>query len=81
MSSYWISRVGFPEVLIGLLPGAAGTQRLPRVSELGVAMDMISSGAHVTAPKAFEYGIIDKVKCFYIWYYWHYFVSLLLTRC
>lgn len=56
-------------MLIGLLPGAAGTQRLPRVSELGVAMDMISSGAHVTAPKAFEYGIIDKVKCFYIWYY------------
>ncbi|XP_076436045.1 peroxisomal bifunctional enzyme-like [Babylonia areolata] len=55
------AKVGFPEVLIGILPGAAGTQRLPRVTDITVAMEMISSGKHVPAPKALEYGILDKV--------------------
>ncbi|KAK7109400.1 peroxisomal bifunctional enzyme-like [Littorina saxatilis] len=55
------ARVGFPEVLLGILPGAAGTQRLPRVTDVAVAMEMISTGKHVPAPKALEYGILDKI--------------------
>ncbi|KAJ8313737.1 hypothetical protein KUTeg_008298 [Tegillarca granosa] len=55
------ARVGFPEVQLGLLPGAAGTQRLPRVAGLQVAMDMISSGRHVLATEAKKYGIIDEL--------------------
>lgn len=55
------SRVGFPEVALGLIPGAGGTQRLSRLTGLPVAMEMISSGRHVPAEKAMEYGIIDEV--------------------
>ncbi|XP_046356214.2 peroxisomal bifunctional enzyme-like [Haliotis rufescens] len=55
------ARVGFPEVLIGILPGAAGTQRLPRVTTVPVAMEMIASGRHVSAPDALKYGILDRV--------------------
>ncbi|XP_046548946.1 peroxisomal bifunctional enzyme-like [Haliotis rubra] len=55
------ARVGFPEVLIGILPGAAGTQRLPRVTTVPVAMDLIASGRHVAAPEALKYGILDWV--------------------
>ncbi|XP_067650215.1 peroxisomal bifunctional enzyme-like [Haliotis asinina] len=55
------ARVGFPEVLIGILPGAAGTQRLPRVTTVPVAMDLIASGRHVAAPEALKYGILDRV--------------------
>ena len=57
-----VFRVGFPEVALGLLPGAGGTQRLPRVTDVGVAMEMIASGKHVPATKALDYGIIDKVR-------------------
>lgn len=55
------ARVGFPEVNIGILPGAAGTQRLPRLTGLRVAMDMITSGRHVSVPEAVKFGIIDEV--------------------
>lgn len=55
------ARVGFPEVTLGLLPGAGGTQRLSRLTGLPVAMEMISSGRHVPAKKAKEYGIIDEI--------------------
>ncbi|XP_062574450.1 peroxisomal bifunctional enzyme-like [Saccostrea cucullata] len=55
------ARVGFPEVALGLLPGAGGTQRLSRLTGLPVAMDMISSGRHVPIKKAKEYGIIDEI--------------------
>jgi len=54
-------RVGFPEVLIGLLPGAGGTQRLPRVCGPMVAADMICSGKHVVAEVAMERRILDEV--------------------
>lgn len=46
---------------LGLIPGAGGTQRLSRLTGLPVAMEMISSGRHVPAKKAKEYGIIDEV--------------------
>ena len=55
------ARVGLPEVLIGILPGGGGTQRLPRVAGPKRALEMIVSGRHVPAPEAAEYGIIDRV--------------------
>lgn len=55
-------RVGFPEVNLGILPAAAGTQRLPRLVDITVAMDIISSGRHVAAPEALKYGILDQVR-------------------
>ncbi|XP_005101104.1 peroxisomal bifunctional enzyme [Aplysia californica] len=53
--------VGFPEVALGILPGAEGTVRLPRVTGPAVAMEMISSGRRVGAQEALKFGILDKV--------------------
>lgn len=47
---------------LGILPAAAGTQRLPRLVDITVAMDIISSGRHVAAPEALKYGILDQVR-------------------
>jgi 3-hydroxyacyl-CoA dehydrogenase len=55
------AKVGLPEVLIGILPGGGGTQRLPRLAGPKRALEMIVSGRHVPAPEALEYGIVDKV--------------------
>ncbi|HET7881662.1 MAG TPA: 3-hydroxyacyl-CoA dehydrogenase NAD-binding domain-containing protein [Acetobacteraceae bacterium] len=55
------ARVGLPEVLIGILPGGGGTQRLPRLVGVKAALDMILTGRHVPAPEAKQLGIIDKV--------------------
>ena len=54
-------KVGLPEVLIGLLPGAGGTQRLPRLIGPMLAAEMITSGQHVKADIAFKRGILDEV--------------------
>ncbi len=56
------ARVGLPEVHLGLLPGAGGTQRLPRVAGAENAIDVITSGRHVKAAEALSMGIIDKVQ-------------------
>jgi len=56
------SRVGLPEVNLGLIPGAGGTQRLPRIAGLENALDMITSGRHVSAEEAFEMGLIDRLS-------------------
>jgi 3-hydroxyacyl-CoA dehydrogenase len=53
--------VGLPEVRIGLLPGAGGTQRLPRLAGPLVALDMITSGRHVPAAEALALGLVDDV--------------------
>jgi 3-hydroxyacyl-CoA dehydrogenase len=53
--------VGLPEVNLGLLPGATGTQRLPRLVGAEAAMDVMLSGKPVTAPAALESGAIDRV--------------------
>ena len=53
--------VGLPEVNLGLLPGASGTQRLPRLIGAQQAMDMMLSGKPVKAPAALEAGAIDRV--------------------
>ena len=53
--------VGLPEVNLGLLPGAGGTQRLPRLIGPAAAIDLITTGKHVSAAKALELGIIDAM--------------------
>ena len=55
------ARVGLPEVQIGILPGAGGTQRLPRLIGPKAALDLIVSGRHVPAPEAHKLGIIDEL--------------------
>jgi 3-hydroxyacyl-CoA dehydrogenase len=56
------TRVGLPEVLIGLLPGAGGTQRLPRLIGVEKAIDVITSGRQVGAAQALDLGIIDRIE-------------------
>jgi 3-hydroxyacyl-CoA dehydrogenase len=55
------AKVGLPEVLIGVLPGAGGTQRLPRLIGPKAAMEMIVSGRHVPADEAKRLRIIDEI--------------------
>jgi 3-hydroxyacyl-CoA dehydrogenase len=55
------AQVGLPEVKLGLLPGAGGTQRLPRLIGVPEALQMITSGDPVRAPRAQELGIVDRV--------------------
>jgi len=55
------AKVGLPEVLIGILPGGGGTQRLPRLIGPKAAMEMIVSGRHVPAAEAKTLGIIDEI--------------------
>src|SRR5690606_33351134 len=55
------ARVGLPEVKLGILPGAGGTQRLPRLIGPKLALEMIVSGEHVPVTKAHVYGAIDEV--------------------
>jgi 3-hydroxyacyl-CoA dehydrogenase len=55
------TRVGLPEVHLGLLPGAGGTQRLPRLTGAKYALDAIISGRHIPAPEAKSKGVIDAI--------------------
>ena len=55
------TRMGLPEVTLGLLPGAGGTQRLPRLVGADAAIDLITSGRQVDARKALELGLIDAL--------------------
>jgi 3-hydroxyacyl-CoA dehydrogenase len=55
------AKLGLPEVKLGLLPGAGGTQRLPRVAGVEAAIDMITTGRHVGAAEAERLGILDAV--------------------
>ena len=50
-----------PEVKIGLVPGWGGTQRLPNIVGKGIASEMILTGANVSAKRAFEVGLVNKV--------------------
>ncbi|MGB3246085.1 MAG: 3-hydroxyacyl-CoA dehydrogenase NAD-binding domain-containing protein [Sulfitobacter sp.] len=56
------ARVGLPEVHLGLLPGAGGTQRLPRLIGAEKSVDPITSGRQIKAAEALELGIFDKVE-------------------
>jgi 3-hydroxyacyl-CoA dehydrogenase len=55
------AKCGFPEVKLGLLPGAGGTQRLPRLVGPERALEMVTSGAPVSAKAAKEMGIVDEL--------------------
>jgi 3-hydroxyacyl-CoA dehydrogenase len=55
------ARVGQPEVLLGIIPGAGGTQRLPRLAGAKTALEMCADGKPVAAPKARAAGIIDHI--------------------
>src|SRR5580698_2984945 len=55
------AQVGQPEILLGIIPGAGGTQRLPRLIGVSKAKDLIFSGRHVAADEALAIGLADKV--------------------
>lgn len=55
------ARFGLPEVCRGILPGAGGTQRLPRALPLGVALEMILSGAPIDAASALRWGLVSRL--------------------
>ena len=55
------TKVGLPEVLLGILPGAGGTQRLPRLCGVSMALEMMLTGRHVPVEEAFDNGIIDEI--------------------
>ncbi len=55
------AKIGLPEVNLGLLPGAGGTQRTPRLAGVKASLDLITSGAPITAAEAAAIGLIDKV--------------------
>lgn len=55
------ARIGLPEVHLGLIPGAGGTQRLPRLAGVEKSLDMITSGRQVKAAEALDMGVVDRV--------------------
>ena len=55
------AKCGLPEVNLGLLPGAGGTQRLPRLVGVEQALKMVTSGLHLPAEQCLQSGLIDKI--------------------
>src|SRR6266496_1616889 len=55
------AKVGQPEIQLGIIPGAGGTQRLPRLIGPASAKDLIYSGRHAGAEEALRMGLVDKV--------------------
>ena len=55
------ARIGLPEVKLGLLPGAGGTQRLPRLAGIAQAAEMCATGRMISATEAAEAGIVDRI--------------------
>ncbi len=56
-----LAKLGLPEVSLGILPGAGGTQRLPRLANVRVAVEMITSGKPLGAQSMKEAGVIDRI--------------------
>ena len=61
VASSSVKQLGLPEVKIGIIPGAGGTQRLPRLMGVEPALDLIVSGAPIDAAKAAAAGVVDTV--------------------
>ena len=55
------AKLGVPEVKLGLLPGAGGTQRLPRVAGVQKALEMVTSGTPIGAKEACDIGLVDRI--------------------
>ncbi|MCV0426004.1 MAG: enoyl-CoA hydratase/isomerase family protein, partial [Roseibium sp.] len=55
------TKIGLPEVSLGILPGAGGTQRAPRLAGIEAALDMITGGKPISADKALEHGLVDRI--------------------
>ena len=55
------AQVGQPEVKLGIIPGAAGTQRLPRLAGVVKGVEMCASGDPISAAEAFKLGIVDQI--------------------
>src|SRR5213075_965025 len=55
------AKLGTPEVKLGLLPGAGGTQRLPRVAGVRKALEMTATGTPIGAREAFDCGLVDRL--------------------
>jgi enoyl-CoA hydratase len=55
------ARLGQPEISLGLMPGYAGTQRLPRLVGKGRAMEMVLTGAPISADEAYRIGLVNRV--------------------
>jgi enoyl-CoA hydratase len=55
------ARMGQPEVKLGIMPGAGGTQRLPRLVGMGIAMEIILTGDPIKADRALAIGLVNKV--------------------
>ncbi|MDB5877894.1 MAG: 3-hydroxyacyl-CoA dehydrogenase NAD-binding, partial [Variovorax sp.] len=55
------AKLGLPEVTLGLLPGAGGTQRTPRLIGVKAALELMLSGRHVGAKEALSLGLVDKL--------------------
>jgi len=55
------AKVGQPEVLLGIIPGAGGTQRLPRLCGVATAVELCTLGQHIGAQRAFAEGILDQI--------------------
>ncbi|CAB1430695.1 unnamed protein product [Pleuronectes platessa] len=55
------AKLGLPEVTLGLLPAAGGSQRLPRLIGVPAALDLITTGRHITAAEALKLGVVDQV--------------------
>jgi 3-hydroxyacyl-CoA dehydrogenase/enoyl-CoA hydratase/3-hydroxybutyryl-CoA epimerase len=61
MTEHAKSEVGLPEILLGLLPGAGGTQRMPRLIGIQTALDLILTGKSLNSKKASRIGLVDRV--------------------
>jgi len=55
------AKLGVPEVKLGLLPGAGGTQRLPRVAGVPKALEMVTGGGMISAGEAHDIGLVDRL--------------------
>ena len=55
------AQVGQPEVKLGIIPGAAGTQRLPRLAGVAKALEMCATGNPIKADEALKFGIVDRI--------------------
>ncbi len=55
------AKLGLPEVTLGIIPGAGGTQRLPRIVGVPLALDMVTGGVAISAAQAHQCGLIDRL--------------------